>query len=229
MTMALYQHVLTTSMLKPVDLLPNASAHWKIDKTIRHCLNKGYRKFIIFPFGEYGLQVKSILNDIYGIKEALIVDTGKSKYNPAIIGYEDFIPTKYYDDAVVLLSASPPESEVYYFEAIKKIDSDRVVCPFDDSLNKALARQKVVRSVLDSPKIVKENCIKLSFVGDLILLENMVKSARKQDGGYDFSYMFRYTKKYLEDSDLSIGVSKGLAATRRPTPKAISTIRFPCP
>ena len=196
-------------MLKPVDPLPNASAYWKIDKTIRHCLDNGYRKFIIFPFGENGLQVKNILNTSYGIKEALIVDTGKSKYNPDIMGYEDFIPTGYYDDAVVLLSATPPESEAYYLKAIKKIDSDRVVCPFDDSLNKDSARPKVVRSVLDSPEKVKDGCIKLSFVGDLILLENMVKSARKQDGGYDFSHMFRYTKKYLEDSDLSIGVLEG--------------------
>jgi|GEM_PF-2517191 len=196
-------------MLKPVSPLSNLSAYWKIDRIIRHCLDRGCRKFIIFPYGENGLQIKNILNGAYGIRETLIIDTVKSKYNSEVMGYEDFVPTEYYDDAVLLLSASPPTSVVYYLKAVKKVDPDRVLCPFDDSLNKAPARQKTIGSVLDSPEKVKKDCIKLSFVGDLILLENMVKSARGQDGEYDFSHMFRYTRKYLQDSDLSIGVLEG--------------------
>ncbi len=196
-------------MLKPVDPLSNLSSYWKIDRTIRHCLDRGYSKFIIYPYGENGLLIKNILNDAYGIREALVIDAAKSKYNREVMGYEDFVPTEYYDDAVLLLSTSPPESAAYYLKAVKKVDPDRVLCPFDDSLNKAPARQKTIKSVLDSPEKVKRDCIKLSFVGDLILLEDMVKSARRPDGGYDFSHMFRYTRKYLQDSDLSIGVLEG--------------------
>lgn len=52
------------------------------------------------------------------------------------------------------------------------------------------------------------NSVSISFVGDLILLQNQIKSA--YDGNnYNFDKMFDYTKKYLEKSDLSIGVLEG--------------------
>ncbi len=192
--------------LKPLNNMSKRSNHWKVDDTIRHCLDRGFRKFIIYPYGEMGLLVKSILNNVYGIKETLIIDDIKAKYNGDIIAYEDFTPTDYHEDAVLILAAAPPASAKNYLKAIKKMAPDRVVCPFEDSLNVAPPFPKKMSPYLDasSPGLVK-----LSFVGDLILLENMVKSGRRADASYDFSDMFRYTRKYLEDSDLSIGVLEG--------------------
>ncbi len=49
--------------------------------------------------------------------------------------------------------------------------------------------------------------VNISFVGDLILLENQVKLGLDNEAGeYDFSPVFQYSKKYLAGADLSIGV-----------------------
>lgn len=44
-------------------------------------MDQGFRKFIIFPFGDVGMQVKSILNNVYGIFEEYILDNHLCKYN----------------------------------------------------------------------------------------------------------------------------------------------------
>ena len=62
-----------------------------------------------------------------------------------------------------------------------------------------------------------DNALSISFVGDLILLENQVKAAYTENG-YDFNPMFEYTKDYLSSSDLSIGVLEGpVSPSNRPT------------
>ena len=40
----------------------------EIKKCIESQLDKGNKKFIIFPFGEAGIQVKNVLKDIYDIE-----------------------------------------------------------------------------------------------------------------------------------------------------------------
>jgi len=53
-----------------------------------------------------------------------------------------------------------------------------------------------------------ENAVRISFVGDLILLEDQVK--RAYDGeNYDFSELFEYTKEHIASADLAIGVFEG--------------------
>lgn len=55
---------------------------------IKECIeskwNAGYRKFIIFPFGETGLLVKNVLNNLYGIQETYILDNHLCQYNSQI-------------------------------------------------------------------------------------------------------------------------------------------------
>ena len=54
---------------------------------IRECIESRYgenRKFIIFPFGDVGVEVKYILNNVYGVTEAYILDNHLCKYNPQI-------------------------------------------------------------------------------------------------------------------------------------------------
>ncbi len=54
---------------------------------IRRCIEEkiqGGKKFIIFPFGDVGMQVKHVLNEVYGIQEGYILDNNLCRYNPQI-------------------------------------------------------------------------------------------------------------------------------------------------
>ena len=58
-----------------------------------------------------------------------------------------------------------------------------------------------------------ENSIRISYVGDLILLKDNVISAKNNSTGkYEFDGMFQYTSKHFHESDLSIGVYEGPSA-----------------
>lgn len=57
------------------------------------------------------------------------------------------------------------------------------------------------------------NTTKISYVGDLILLKDqVVKSYNEKTKEYEFDYMFSEAKKYLKESDYSIGVLEGPVA-----------------
>lgn len=56
----------------------------EIKLCIEQSLEKGNKNFIICPFGDIGMQVKNVLNEGYGIKEAYILDNHMCKYNPNI-------------------------------------------------------------------------------------------------------------------------------------------------
>ena len=61
--------------------LDMTTAYQEIRRTIEQLLDAGKREFIIYPYGEYGMITKKILNDSFGIAEAFIVDNKLSKYN----------------------------------------------------------------------------------------------------------------------------------------------------
>lgn len=62
-----------------------------------------------------------------------------------------------------------------------------------------------------NPEVLENNLIRISYVGDLILLKDQVKYS-KNNGKYNFDYMFKYAKKYLESADYAIGVYEGPSA-----------------
>lgn len=80
----------------------------EIGNAIETKLEKGYKKFIIFPFGEVGIKVKQLLNYAYGIHEEYILDNYLCKYNNSIkpLAYMNHIECKYF---AVLLSSSRPD------------------------------------------------------------------------------------------------------------------------
>ena len=41
----------------------------QIKRAIRYQLDKGNRRFVIYPFGETGMKVKDVLNQQFGITE----------------------------------------------------------------------------------------------------------------------------------------------------------------
>ena len=64
------------------------TAYQEIRRTIEQLLDAGKREFIIYPYGEYGMITKKILNDSFGITEAFIVDNKLSKYNSNILSLD---------------------------------------------------------------------------------------------------------------------------------------------
>ena len=41
---------------------------------VEEMMGKGYRKFIIFPFGDVGMYAKHILNEMYGVVQPVLID-----------------------------------------------------------------------------------------------------------------------------------------------------------
>ena len=57
------------------------------------------------------------------------------------------------------------------------------------------------------------NSIRISYIGDLILLKGQVTSAKNNiTGKYEFDDIFKYTSKHFHESDLTIGVYEGPSA-----------------
>lgn len=81
--------------------------HQKIRDVIEKALLRGRYQFIICPFGDYGMLVKRILNEGFGIQEKHIIDNKLSRYNASIrsIGYFSDKDTSAY--TVLLASADP--------------------------------------------------------------------------------------------------------------------------
>lgn len=76
-----------------------------------------------------------------------------------------------------------------------------VVLIFFEIYNKNIFNLKYLKSK-------EKNLISIGFVGDLILLENQVNYSKTRTG-YNFDYMFEYTKDYFNKTDYTIGVFEG--------------------
>ena len=57
------------------------------------------------------------------------------------------------------------------------------------------------------------NSIRISYIGDLILLKDLVIVAKNNlTGKYEFDDIFKYTSKHFHESDLTIGIFEGPCA-----------------
>ena len=69
--------------------------------------------------------------------------------------------------------------------------------------------EDIIYPVMSSEqKAAFDNAFRITFSGDLILLDDQVKRGRT-DGGYDFSHVFEYAEKYIASADYAIGVFEG--------------------
>lgn len=57
------------------------TVYQQIRNAIENALNQGKSHFIIYPYGEYGVITKQILNDSFGIMEEYVIDNKLSKFN----------------------------------------------------------------------------------------------------------------------------------------------------
>ena len=89
------------------------------------------------------------------------------------------------------------------FYYTRKINFNKYNIPFQEE--NSFLRNNIKDSFLNS--------IKISYVGDLILLkDNVIGAKNNLTGKYEFDGMFQYTKDYFHKSDLSIGVYEGPSA-----------------
>lgn len=56
----------------------------QIKKAIRYQLDKGNKRFVIYPFGETGMKVQNVLNQQFGITEKYVVDEELCCYHSEI-------------------------------------------------------------------------------------------------------------------------------------------------
>lgn len=79
----------------------------------------------------------------------------------------------------------------------------------DQDASESDPQKDVIYSVMtDLQKESYDNSFRITFAGDLILLEDQVNLGYK-DGGYDFSDVFEYAEPYISSADLAIGVFEG--------------------
>ncbi|NBJ81070.1 antibiotic acetyltransferase [bacterium 1XD42-94] len=93
-----------------------------IRKTVQRCIDEGWKRFIIFPFGENGMCTKHILQETFGITDIVIVDTELSKYNSKIKSVEELHRDKELCNNAILIIASV-EQEIIDFA------KDNILCP----------------------------------------------------------------------------------------------------
>ena len=182
--------------------MPNLESyndHWKIDLTIQHCLKNGVKSFIITPLGELGLQAKNILENMYNISNIVCVDDQKTLLTKTLSSLNDISSCKFFKNTAILIMAKKPISEQLYNRLSLKFSKEQILCPFDDFNTKP--------NKFSSPPDEYPS-LKITFSGDLILLEDMVKCACLQDS-YDFSNIFEYIHNVYKESDLNIGVLEG--------------------
>ncbi len=80
--------------------------------------------------------------------------------------------------------------------------------PVSDSESVVQVSDIIYRTMSTEQKAAFDNAFRLTFAGDLILLEDQVK--RGYNGsGYDFTDVFEYAEKYISSADYAIGVFEG--------------------
>lgn len=100
----------------------------EIKKCIENILEQGKTDIIICPFGDIGMQAKNILNQVYGIKEAYILDNRLCKYNCNIkpISFLEEIDHQKY--TVILASLDLNVCEEIKRNILRYISNEKVEC-----------------------------------------------------------------------------------------------------
>lgn len=74
-----------------------------ISNQLKKYIDKKVNKFIIYPFGENGINVKKVLVEYFNLEPCYIVDNEYSKYNPMVID-RDRLSDIYQNDMYVILT-----------------------------------------------------------------------------------------------------------------------------
>lgn len=89
-----------------------------ISKAIRSHLDKGNNKFIVYPFGEFGILTKQILEQQYNITDTIYVDRDISKYNSLVHSVDELEVLARDKTRVLLFVSANPQ---IHFELLDKL------------------------------------------------------------------------------------------------------------
>ena len=77
----------------------------KIRNAIKKAIADGRKDFVIYPYGKQGRLFKNILNNEFGIKEALIIDNGlKDNKNDNVKRFDEINPAFFSKCTVFIVS-----------------------------------------------------------------------------------------------------------------------------
>ncbi len=76
-----------------------------VREKIKDCIDRGITSFAIFPYGENGMFVAKILQECFGVEDALKVDNGLCKYNKKICNITELEGVVKETDCYVLLTS----------------------------------------------------------------------------------------------------------------------------
>lgn len=98
----------------------------QIKECIERKLDSGFRRFIIFPFGDIGMQARTVLRDAYGLEPEYILDNRLCKYNPAVKPLE-FLDSVSRDGLCALLMTTNPDIYGECKKALQKYFADDAI------------------------------------------------------------------------------------------------------
>ena len=128
---------------------------------------KGYRRFIIYPFGDNGRMVKDLLKEYYNIDPVFIVDNKYSKYNPNIISFDELTKANC-RESIVLLT----------------IEDDEInLCMEEECLRFFLEKNivNIKRRIYADTDVIISKCLTKSYCKQAFSSYNFLKNIKAKD------------------------------------------------
>ena len=98
-----------------------------ISKAIRSQLDKGNNKFIVYPFGEFGILTKQILEQQYNITDTIYVDRDISKYNSLVHSVDELEVLARDKTRVLLFVSANPEIHSELLDKLREYFSENQI------------------------------------------------------------------------------------------------------
>lgn len=185
----------------------------RIRTAIELAINSNKHNFIIYPYGEYGVVAKQILNDSFGIKEDYVIDNKLSVFNSNIKSIE-FCKSIDRNKYTVLFTCANPD--VYYevLQSLKQYFSeDNIVEIFRKSIDEYADRHKKKGTKNDPYEIILPEATyapwrkDTKFIGVYEIIRNrtLVDLYRC----YELWQLLIQSKKCKSGDILEVGVYKG--------------------
>lgn len=160
-----------------------------IRKAIHKALLEGKERFVIYPFGEQGKRLKSILNSEYGIQEALIIDNGRHCEEANVSSLAE-APLPLLRNSTLFLTSD--NSEIYFElrnQILQYVPKENIVDIFDGDRNTLNMMQKFLAGkttkIIFNPilNLRKERSVNAlgGNTGNLVFVEAM-----KEQLNYDY-------------------------------------------
>lgn len=128
----------------------------RIRNAVEQALLAGKRNFIIYPYGEYGVITKQILNDSFGIKEDFIIDNKLSQFNSQIRSL-DFCKNLDESRYTVLFTCANPDVYDEVLQNLKRYFAEKQIVEIFENDLSVCNEAKVI------DEIGKTKCGKCSY------------------------------------------------------------------